>query len=167
MHLRTRDPGRRCVSTVVAWAVFVAAGLVVAAPSPAEATVAPTVSVSDIAGPIGSVVTVTFSSPAGNRCGEVEFGPESGLGAGYVFLPFSGDSGSDRFVIPSVLYSGPSTPPDVPVSPGHYAFSLTCDTSNLQATAISVSLPFTVTTVRPSRFVGLAPTRDGGGYWLA
>ena len=53
------------------------------------------------------------------------------------------------------------------MSPGLYTFSVTCDTTNDPATAVTVSVPFTVTSPSPSRFVGLAPTTDNRGYWLA
>jgi hypothetical protein len=46
-------------------------------------------------------------------------------------------------------------------------FSLACNTTNFAGSEITVSVPFTVITPRPSRFVGLAPTKDGNGYWLA
>jgi len=45
-------------------------------------------------------------------------------------------------------------------------FSLACNTSNFASSEITVSVPFTVTIPLPSRFVGIAPTPDGKGYWL-
>jgi len=114
---------------------------------------------------VGSVVTVTFSSAAGNGCGPVEFGPAKMAGGGTI-LPYIGNRGSQRFVIPGVLGS-PNSPPGAAVSPGRYSFSLSCDTTNNPATLVTVAVPFTVISPRPSRFVGLAPSAGGHGYWLA
>ncbi len=149
---------------MVAAAAVVATGVVVV-PSPAGATVAPSLSVSVGTGPVGSVVTVTFSSTADDGCGPVEFGPEK-AGSSGTLLPYIGSTGSQRFVIPGVLGS-PNAPPGASVTAGHYMFSLSCNTSNQVGFGITVSVPFTVTTPLPSRFVGIAPTPDGNGYWLA
>ncbi len=150
---------------VMTGAVVIAAGVIVAVPSLAGATVAPGLSASSSAGSVGSVVTVTFSSPAGDGCGAVAFGPAKAGAAGTV-LPYDGNSGTQRFVIPGVLGS-PNAPPGALVTPGAYMFSLACNTTNSAGSENTVSVPFTVTTPLPSRFVGLAPTKDGNGYWLA
>ena len=114
------------------------------------------------AGPVGSVVTVRFG-PAGNGCGSVTFEAAGGSRGGAQDLPFVGDSGSEAFLIPGVL-GNPG--PNPPVVPGRYVFSLTCDTTNNPATAMTVSVPFTVTTALPRKIVGIANTADGKGYWL-
>jgi len=150
---------------VAAGALLIAASVVLGVPARAGATVAPSLTVSPDTGPIGSVVTVTFSSPAGDGCGPVAFGPGSTGGQG-TLLPYNGNTGSQRFVIPGVL-GPPNGLPGAAVTTGHYTFSLACDTTNFAGSEITVSVPFTVTTPRPSRFVGLAPTKDGNGYWLA
>ena len=157
-HSRRRRNLLQLPTAVAAGAIAIA-GLMAGAPSLAAATVTPSLSVAPSAGPVGSVVTVNVSSPAGNGCGGVVFG-------GGTSLPLGGSTGTQHFVIPSVLGS-PNAPPGAPVSPGHYQFSLTCDSTNNPATAMTVSVPFTVTTPAPSRFVGLAPTTDDRGYWLA
>jgi hypothetical protein len=129
-------------------------------------TVAPTLSVSPASGPVGSLVTVVSSFPADDGCGLVTFQPPSpGSGTDVTLLP-SISPGSQRFVVPSG-FGGVTTPPGSAVSPGRYLFSLSCDTSNLPATGITVSVPFTVTTPPPSRFVGMTVTNDHKGYWLA
>ena len=100
------------VSTIVTGAIFVATGVIVCMPALAGATIAPSLSISGGAGPVGSVVTVTFSSAAGNGCGPVEFGPAKMAGGGTI-LPYIGNRGSQRFVIPGVLGS-PNSPRERP-----------------------------------------------------
>jgi hypothetical protein len=141
------------------------AGVVVSTTALAGATVPPSLSVSPGAGPVGSIVTLRFG-PAGNGCAGPEFQTAAGLSGGFATVPFIGDHGSEDFVIPTVL-GGPSARPNAPVAPGSYRFVMTCDTTNNPATAITVSVPFTVTAARSSRFVGVAATADGKGYWLA
>ncbi len=148
-------------SVVATCSVAIAAAVVVGGPSTASATVAPTLSVSPSVGPVGSVVTVRFG-PAGNGCGGVTFAAAVGGRGPSQSLPFVGDSGTETFLIPRML--GDST---TPVTPGRYEFSLTCDTTNNPATAITVMVPFTVTAALSHRIVGIANTADGKGYWLA
>lgn len=139
-------------SAIVMCSVLTAAAVVVGTPSMASATVTPSLSVSPSAGPVGSVATVRFG-PAGNGCGGVTFEATGGSRGGSQSLPFIGDSGTEAFLIPRD-------------APGRYVFSLTCDTTNNPATAVTVSVPFTVTTALPRRIVGIANTADGKGYWL-
>ncbi|MGA3149979.1 MAG: hypothetical protein ABSF33_21275 [Acidimicrobiales bacterium] len=150
--------------TVPVVAMFVIAGLVGDTSAVAGATVSPTLSVSPASGPVGSVVTVQFG-PSGNGCGEPLFTPAAGYAAGLQSLSPAVGSGSEDFVIPREL-AAPSAHTGTAVSPGGYLFTITCDTTNDPATAITVSVPFTVTTPQPSRFVGMATTVDGQGYWL-
>ena len=128
----------------------------------------PTLLVSPSSAAVGDVVTVQFG-PAVNGCGTPVFESSAGSSA----LPYDGVGGSangisgvEDFVIPRTLTST-STGANVPVSPGSYEFSLICDTTNEPATAQSVSVPFTVTAPNPERFVGIAPSATGDGYWLA
>ena len=141
--------------SVATCAVLVGSAALMGAPVMASATVMPSLSVSPGAGPVGSVVTVRFG-PAGNGCGGVTF---EAAGGGSQSLPFIGDSGTEAFLLPRVLGN-------VRVTPGRYVFSLTCDTTNNPATAITVRVPFTVTTSLPRTIVGIANTADGKGYWL-
>jgi len=150
--LRSRNRAWLRGSAITSCLVLIAAAVVVGTPSMASATVTPTLSVSPNAGPAGSVVAVRFG-PAGNGCGQVTFGGTGGLRGVSQSLPFVGDSGTEAFLIPRV-------------APGGYVFSLTCDTTNIAATAMTVSVPFSVTTVLPRRIVGIANTADGKGYWL-
>ena len=159
MSIRAQLTGWVRVVAVVASAVMVA-GLVVGTPSQASATVMPSLSVSASAGQVATVVSVRFG-PANNGCGGVIFEPASGSSRGSVMLPFIGDHGTEYFVIPRSL--GPYSP----VTPGNYKFSLTCDTTNNPATAITVSVPFTVTSAPSRPFVGIAASAGGRGYWLA
>jgi len=155
----------------MAVAISVVVGIVVGTPSLARATVMPTMTVSKVSGPVGTVVTVTYG-PANNGCGEAEFEPAAGWSSGSASLGYlggynsNGSSGSETVVIPRVLGNvSPHT--NAPVVPGSYQFVLVCDTSNDPATAFSVSVPFTVTSGFPPQFVGIASTKDGKGYWLA
>ena len=150
--------------TVPAVAMFAIVGLVGGTPTVAGATVPPTLSVNPGSGPVGSVVTVQFG-PSGDGCGEPLFTPTAAYAAGLQFLSSIVGSGSEDFVIPRVLAT-PSAHTGATVSPGAYLFTLTCDTTNDPATAITVSVPFTVTPPQPTRFVGMATTVDGRGYWL-
>jgi hypothetical protein len=165
MDNRLRCTRRLRMPIAVAFAGLTLAGLCVGTSTPAEATVLPGLSLSSSGGPVGSVVSVTYSSPPGNGCGGVVFSSTAGVGGGSN-LPYGGNVGSQHFVIPSFL-GGLFTPPGAPVSPGPYMFSITCDTTNDPATAVTLSVPFAVTAPLPSRFVGLAITADGKGYWLA
>jgi hypothetical protein len=172
MKVRTGNKARLPMAAVAVCAVFTAAGLVVGMPSLAGATATPILSVSPTSGAVGAVVTVQFG-PAGNGCGTPVFETAAGASGGYAILPYigtgggaAGISGVQDFVIPRTLTS-PSNAANVPVSPGSYEFSLTCDTTNGPATAQAVSVPFTVTAPNPQRFVGIAPSGSGDGYWLA
>jgi len=168
---QVRRVWRTHVPTVMAVALFVVVGILVGSPSLAQATVMPTLTVSKVAGSVGTVVTVTYG-PANNGCGGAVFEPAAGFSSGSASLGYlgaynsNGSSGSQDFVIPRVL-GDPSAHTNAPVFPGSYQFVLTCDTSNEPATAFSVSVPFTVTAGLPPQFVGIASTRDGRGYWLA
>jgi len=159
-----RHAGRLRVLTVVVSSAFVVTGIVVSTPGVAAATVIPSLSVSPNAGSVGSVVTVRFGPP-GDGCAGPDFESMAGFSGGFASLPFIGDHGSEDFVIPTVL-SSPSPHPHAPVSPGHYQFSMTCDTTNNPATAITVTAAFTVTSMLP-HVVGVVSTADGKGYWLA
>ena len=171
MRLHTRRGRRLPAPAVMVVALLGVAGLLVDTPSAVQATVTPTLTVSPTSGPVGSVVTVQFG-PAADGCGGPVFEPAAGPGEGLQILPFigppggvEGESGAQDFVVPSVLSTPSHT--NAPVSLGSYQFVLTCDTSNIPASAVSVSVPFTVTGGVPSRFVGIASTKDGKGYWLA
>jgi len=147
--------------------------VVLTSPIDASATVAPRLSVSPDSGPVGSVVTVRFSAPSNDGCGAVLF-QSSATALGGSFVPSvavpsaTGSASGARFVVPSSLGAPPQTH-YVPVTTGRHLFSLTCDTTDKPAEAVTVTVPFTVTSsaISPSRFVAMAATPDGGGYWLA
>jgi hypothetical protein len=134
----------------------------------AGATVPPLLSITPTAGPVGTFVTVQYG-PAANGCGSPMFESAAGSSGGFQFVTKGPqDHGVLSFLVPRTLAS-PSLPQVgnfAPVVPGAYQFVLTCDTSNIPATALSVSVPFTVTAPVP-HFVALATSSVGSGYWLA
>ena len=171
MKIRIGAKVRVPLSAAAACAVLIAAGLVVGTSSLAEATVIPTLVVSPSSAAVGGVVAVRFG-PAGNGCGTPVFESSAGSSGGSVTLPYvgvgggaTGISGVQAFVIPRTLTSR-STGASIPVAQGSYEFSLACDTTNAPGTGRSVSVPFTVAAPNPQRFVGIASSVPGDGYWL-
>jgi len=178
--MRVRQRVRWVVAAVLVGGLGSVVGVTVGAPealaatSPATITVSPssaTITVSPSSAPVGLAVTVTGSfGPAGSGCGGPIFsrtpGPVPG-GQPIDYVPVSpGQSFQASVVVPSYLAAHV---PGSRVTPGTYYFSITCDVTNNPATATTTSVPFTVTSaaVPPGRFVGIAPTPDGKGYWLA
>lgn len=151
--------------------LFASVLLVASMPTPARsATFQPTLSLNRSSGPVGSTVTLSGAQAQG-QCGGIVFGPSPNIVGGKYLGGdgFSAGAGSPfriSYVIPPYLPGG--LLPYV-VVPGHYMFEIVCDESNNPATALSVTVPFTVTSnaVPPGRFVGMASTPDGAGYWLA
>jgi hypothetical protein len=134
--------------------------VVIAVPPNAAAAVTPSLSVQPDSGAVGSVVHVIISPPsAAAECGHIVFeptGPADQLNAGNV------DAG--RIVVPSFVGFDLSTP----VHAGRYQFAVSCSSGQLATPFTNLTTSFTVTAVLPSnRFVGMAPTPDGGGYWMA
>ncbi len=143
--------------------------LVASMSTPAHAaTFHPTLTLNRSSGAVGSTVIVSGTQALG-QCGGVTFGP-SPRSPGPKGTDFFGSGSQPRFqvsyVIPPYLEGG--FIPNV-VVPGPYVFEIACDESNNPATEVIVTVPFTVTSnaVPPGRFVGMASTPDGGGYWLA
>ena len=152
-------------ATAGAVACLLAGALVVIAPTLASATAPPILTLSPTSGPIGTVVTVTFG-PGGNGCGLVGFGSDVNNGPD-IHLPFVGDHGTQRFVIPRAMRNA-GKDRKTPLLVGRpYFFSLTCDTTNNPATAYTDYEWFTVTATPPASFSGMATTPSGNGYWLA
>jgi hypothetical protein len=130
------------------------------APSSAQAAVSGSVSVQPTSGPVGSAVTVQLS---GKNCGQLVFeaagnGPDTALDA-------SGGAITLHALIPSFVGLYPSAP----VRAGRYQFAASCTTGPNFGDFTNVVAPFTVTSaaIPPGRFVAMAPTPNGGGYWLA
>jgi hypothetical protein len=134
--------------------IFVTLGAI---PPPANASVpVPSLSVEPTSGPVGTVVTLRYS-------GDCDFG--------VMFGPV-GDAGNDslvgfspivRIVIPAFVGD-----PAVPVTKGDFEFGRTCNTPLTSSSFTNVFARFVVTGgASPERFVGMASTPDGGGYWLA
>jgi hypothetical protein len=150
----------------LAAAAVVAVGVLVATvaggPAPhADAAVGPSMSDTPDAGSVGTFVRLDFSAPGAQGCGGLYFEPAGGPGAGRAYvIGAAGIGASVSVVVPAVLET-PSLHL-VPVTPGPYIFTFTCG-------LIKAFAPFTVTSssMAPSRFVGMAPTSAGQGYWLA
>ncbi len=132
----------------------------VAMPSSAAATpVSPALSVQPSSGAVGSEITVSLKS---SGCGSIVFRPVGQSAVGLAVGP--GSNGSEHVLVPSFVGTVPATP----VEPGRYQFAVSC--SALAPSAFTTfTAPFTVTAAvtSPGRFVAMAPTPDGGGYWLA
>ena len=129
----------------------------------AASTSSMTLSVEPTSGPVGSVVTVRTSAACGG--GEVVFGPVHAIGDGNALDYPGANHGATvvQFVIPEFVGV-----PAQPVVSGLYVFGVTCWTAGSSAFT-NVVAPFmvTATALPPTRFVGMASTPDGGGYWLA
>jgi hypothetical protein len=114
----------------------------------------PNLSVQPTFGPVGSVVTVHASA----NCGQILFGPTGAVGGGSSL----GTGSVIRFVIPAFVGV-----PATAVTSGRYAFGMSCG-AGASGSSPNVVAPFVVTAdALPTRFVGMAPTPNGGGYWLA
>ena len=149
--------------------------------SASKANVPPSLSISPISGPVGTVVHVKYAAGSlhlaftdGSDCGQVVFmrvggnihsgtawtSPEQIDGSGDVLSNGSIDM---RVMIP--VFLGAST---TPVVPGRYEFAYSCGGSTqLAIPPKTTAVTFTVTAPDPDRFVGIASTSDGRGYWLA
>jgi hypothetical protein len=142
------------------------------ATSTAGAQAAGSFAISQTSGPVGTVVK--FSGNEGSSCAALsgtaflEF--QKGLGYGepneWINVPVS-SSGAWKasFVIPSFVGGQAMTQGSLgsDVTPGTWQFGIpTCN-----ASAPIVDFDVTGTTSVPSRFVGMAATPDGKGYWLA
>ena len=107
-------------------------------------------------GPVGTVVTIHESGP----CSEVIFKARAGGPASEVDFGF----GPIQVLIPTSVGSGPSAP----TTPGRYVFAASCVTGpNDEFTNIVAPFTITASTDPGARFVGIASTPDGGGYWIA
>ena len=118
---------------------------------------APTISVQPTSGPVGSAVTVRAS------CGgqsQIVFGRSGAMGDASALAY---ESASVRYVIPESVGE-----PGSPVTSGSYQFGVTCPQPGTALGFTNVFASFLVTGgPSPTQFVGMAPTPDGGGYWLA
>jgi len=144
-------------------AVLVVATLVIALPlcdsSVAQAEAAAVLSVHPTSGGVGSVVTFGITGFRPNACGEIVFAPAGRADSGTAVGSYH------EAIVPGFV----GTSPAVPVRPGRYQFAVSCENSSVGSGFVTYRAPFTVTsdTMATSRFVGMATTRDGKGYWLA
>ncbi|MGA2307207.1 MAG: hypothetical protein ABSH29_23910 [Acidimicrobiales bacterium] len=142
------------------------------ATSTAGAQAAGSFTISQTSGPVGTVVK--FSGNEGSSCAalsgtaflEFQRGSEYGDPNEWINVPVS-SSGAWKasFVIPSFVGGQAMTQGSLgsDVTPGTWQFGIpTCN-----ASAPIVDFDVTGTTPLPSRFVGMAATPDGKGYWLA
>jgi hypothetical protein len=125
----------------------------------AHAEAAGLLSVHPTSGAVGSTVTIDATGFQLSNCGQIVFEPIGGSGPGIAL------GGYHEALVPGFV----GTSPSVPVSPGHYQFAVSCEDSPTTSGFVTYTAPFTVTSsaVATSRFVGMATTSDGRGYWLA
>jgi hypothetical protein len=105
---------------------------------------------------VGTVVTVRYS---GTCDGVVEFGPAGDVKNNSLV----GYNPIVRVVIPAFVGD-----PAIPVTKGDFEFGMTCNTPLTSSGLTNIFAGFAITGgTSPERFVGMASTPDGGGYWLA
>ena len=126
-------------------------------------------------GPVGTVVSLHGNAGpgcAGQAFFGFQFGAHPNSGPLYeVTVPVAANgSWNATFKIPSFLPGAATLGLGAPTTPGRYLISapLNCSSHPLPL----VSVPFTVTpgfspSPTSAAFVGIAPTGNGGGYWLA
>lgn len=151
------------VSFVIA-AAFVTPRLGLAAASASTPAEVNTIALSTYAGSVGTIVTVSGTSDS--RCiggPSVLFralspAVEPFAAVGFPTTPSS--SWSFQFRVPPYLSINVG-PTGIVVMPGEYEFINQC---NAEPSAVAA---FTVTSAVGSRFVTMAPTPSGSGYWLS
>ncbi len=160
---------RRWWGTLVSASLVIVATFVMAELGP-SATFASTpaevnaITLSTSAGSVGTVVTVSGSSDS--RCvgaPGVEFQPLSATIEPFAVVGFPVTPSafwSFQFRVPAYLIIN-AGPTGMAVTPGEYQFISDC---NAEPSATAV---FTVTGVVTSRFVAMAATPTGNGYWLS
>jgi hypothetical protein len=172
MRVSKLDAKRWAPRGAVAMALLTAAVIGPAFTSTAGAQAAASFTISQTSGPVGTVVK--FSGNEGSSCAAqsetafLEFQKGSGYGEPneWINVPVS-SSGAWKasFVIPSYVGGEAMTQGSLgsDVTPGTWQFGIpTCN-----APAPIVDFDVTGTTPVPSRFVGMAATPGGKGYWLA
>jgi hypothetical protein len=124
-----------------------------------------TITLSSSSGSVGTVIEESGQSdPHCTGAPTLTFGPVPFQLASSsrltIFPPTAANSWSIQFAVPPFLPSV-GTPGGMAVSPGSYEFIIGCNGEPSESAA------FTVTSnVVPSRFVAMAATPSGGGYWL-
>ncbi|HYA44397.1 MAG TPA: hypothetical protein VED59_02245 [Acidimicrobiales bacterium] len=116
---------------------------------------------------------ITISGDAGPGCspGHNWFGFDFGQYEGLPKAPMTqmtaavqtGGTWSAQFQIPSYLGGTSTGEPGAPVTPGRYELAATSCRGHVLAEA---SFEVTAGSVPPAKYVGIAATSDGGGYWL-
>ena len=174
--MRTSSPRARGALAAAGAVVLMTAGLLLVESTPASAQ-AGTMSVSPTAGPVGTVVRLSgdvgpgcAAQAAGLSGATLELAFQKGHGSGqaneWINVPVSSDgTWSASFVIPAFVGGQAMTQGSLgaDVSPGTWQFGgPACD-----APARIVDFDVTGTAPVASRFVGMASTPDGNGYWLA
>ncbi|HUA96168.1 MAG TPA: hypothetical protein VMB82_11665 [Acidimicrobiales bacterium] len=115
---------------------------------------------------MGTVDDVVITGITPSDCGSVVFQAKGG-GGGSAVGSF-GDEGAlttERVLVPGFVGLVHATA----VAPGHYQFALSCSDGPGMAGFRTVTASFDVTSPAypPGRFVGMARTPDGEGYWLS
>lgn len=173
MSTQVRGPGPLRWVAALAVASLTLGALLTATGSDPAAAEAPTMSTSTTTGPVGTVVTLQGN--AGSGCTTSSFPTltfEQGTTTGpveFIVVPVASDGAwSATFVIPPFVGGAATRGLDgADVTPGTWHFvSPTCATS--PGTSVTVAFQVTGTSAAQpgSRFVGMASTPDGKGYWL-
>ena len=129
-------------------------------PAVAEAVGSP-LSIQPSSGAVGSEVTLRLTNSS--NCGAVVFEP---MGPSTTSNAVGVGDGSPTELIKVPSFVG--TAPAIAVTPGRYQFAVSC-TTPFASGFTTYTARFTVSSAVsiPARFVGMAPTPDGDGYWLA
>ena len=157
----------------IALLAFGLAPLLPATPAIAQGFPAPSLSISPSSGPVGTVIRVSGTVDPSCLAGDEPLyfeGSVPGHGADYLSPLVNRKSGgfTAQIVVPSYLGGVPAGTGGTLVHPGPYEIRVvtTCGGTVAGPTLVQ-SFQVTSTAVVPQAFVGMAPTADGHGYWLA
>ncbi len=155
---------------VTAAAAVVAPTLIESPAAAAQGATSTTLHISPTSGPVGTVIEVTGVLGAGCSATNavVSFAgaaPNTGSDTVYAPHPSSGAFAA-QVVVPSWIGDGGATDGGTAVRTGTYMVQVPANCTQVQPPVVSVPFTVTSTAVPPARFVGMAPTPDGGGYWL-
>ena len=157
------------VAACIAGATATLAAAVPAAPAAAAIGTGPTIVLSRSSGAVGDTVNLKGNTGCATSRVTVGFdGPRTTGGYPYVAVHVpvaaNGAWSVHAYEIPDFLEGGASFL-HAPVVPGAYTFVASSQCGATVWAAFEVTGTFA--TQPASRFVGMAPTKDGKGYWLA
>lgn len=156
---------------VAAAAVVVAPALIEAPAVGALTSGSATLQISPASGPVGTVIKVSGMVGAGCSAAitAVSFAGEApGTGSDTVYsLHSSNGAFAAQVAVPSWLGGVANGDGGTPVRATTYEVQVPANCTQVQPPVVSVPFTVTSTFVPPSRFVGMAATPNGDGYWLA